>query len=112
MLRRAGAPYRMSPTALARTLLLTTASVTHRVGRLEAAGLVARTPNPGDRRGVLVGLTPAGRELADRAVEVLVGIENRTVEGLTAGERRELARLLRKLLVALGDAPGTGRPRQ
>ena len=110
VLRRAGAPYRMSPTAIARTLLLTTASVTHRVDRLQAAGLVARTPDPADRRGVLVGLTASGVELADRAVDVLVAVEHRTLDGLTASERRELARLLRRLLVALGDTAGTGRP--
>ena len=110
VLRRAGAPYRLSPTAIARTLLLTTASVTHRVDRLQAAGLVARTPDPADRRGVSVGLTATGLELADRAVDVLNAVEHRTVEGLTATERRELARLLRRLLVALGDTAGTGRP--
>lgn len=112
VLRRAGTPYRMSPSALARTLLLTSASVTHRVDRLEAAGLVARTPDPADRRSVLVGLTRAGRELADRAVEVLVALEHRTVAGLSANERKDLARLLRKLLVTLGDTPGTGRPQR
>ncbi len=110
VLRRAGAPYRMSPTAIARTLLLTTASVTHRVGRLEAAGFVARTPDPADRRGVLVGLTETGLAVADRAVDVLVAVEQKTVEGLTATERSELARLLRRLLVTLGDTAGIGRP--
>jgi DNA-binding MarR family transcriptional regulator len=112
VLRRTGAPYRLAPTALARTLLLTTASITHRVDRLQAAGLVARTPDPDDRRGVLVGLTPAGLDVADRTVEVLGAVERRTVEGLTAREGEQLARLLRKLLVALGDTPGTGRPRR
>ena len=112
VLRRAGAPYRMSPTAIARTLLLTTASVTHRVDRLEAAGLVSRTPDPADRRGILVGLTETGLELADRAVEVLVAVEHQIVEGLTATERTELARLLRRLLVTLGDTADTGRPGQ
>lgn len=110
VLRRTGAPYRMAPTALARTLLLTTASITHRVDRLQAAGFVARTPDPADRRGVLVGLTQTGLEVADRTVETLGAVERRTVEGLTAREREQLARLLRKLLAALGDTPGTGGP--
>ncbi len=47
---------------------------------------------------------------ADRAVDVLVAVEHKTVEGLTATERSELARLLRRLLVTLGDTAGIGRP--
>ena len=112
VLRRAGPPYQMSPTAIARTLLLTTASVTHRVDRLQAAGLVARTPDPADRRGVLVELTRTGLELSDRAIAVIVAADNPTVRTMTAKERTELPRLLRSLLVALGDTAAIGRPGQ
>ena len=105
VLRRSGAPYRMSPTDLARTLLVTAASVTHRVDRLERAGLVRRTPDPADRRGVLVQLTAKGLRIVERALDAHAAAEEEAVAGLTAREREELARLLRKLLLAFGDAP-------
>ena len=46
-------------------------SVTNAVDRLEDAGLVTRTTHPEDRRAMLVALTPAGRELAERATKAL-----------------------------------------
>jgi DNA-binding MarR family transcriptional regulator len=105
VLRRAGSPFRLTPTALARTLLLTPGSVTYRINRLEQASLVTRIPDPADRRGVFVELTPRGLELADRAIEALAEAEARIVEPLEPRERRELARLLRKLLLSFGDEP-------
>jgi DNA-binding MarR family transcriptional regulator len=46
-------------------------SVTNAVDRLEDAGLVTRSTHPEDRRAMLVALTPAGRELAERATKAL-----------------------------------------
>lgn len=46
-------------------------SVTNAVDRLEDAGLVTRSAHPDDRRALLVALTPAGRELAERATKAL-----------------------------------------
>jgi DNA-binding MarR family transcriptional regulator len=110
VLRRSGDPCRMSPTQLARTLLLTAASVTHRVDRLERAGLVRRVPDAADRRSVCVELTPEGLALVERAIEAHAAAEENAVSGLTAAERKELARLLRKLLLTFGDTPpGSGR---
>jgi DNA-binding MarR family transcriptional regulator len=100
----------MSPTQLARTLLLTAASVTHRVDRLEKAGLVRRTPDPDDRRGIFVELTRKGLGLVDRAIVAHAAAEEYAVAGLTAGEQKELARMLRKLLLTFGDTPPASRP--
>jgi DNA-binding MarR family transcriptional regulator len=105
VLRRSGDPCRMSPTQLARTLLLTAASVTHRVDRLERAGLVRRVPDAADRRRVSVELTAEGLALVERAIEAHAAAEEHAVSGLTAPERKELARLLRKLLLTFGDTP-------
>jgi DNA-binding MarR family transcriptional regulator len=96
-LRRSGEPYRMTPGELLDWMMVTSGAVTKRVDRLERAGLVARAPDPGDRRGVLVGLTPEGLELIDRAVEEHVANEENLLAGLTNQERERLARLLRKL---------------
>lgn len=50
----------MNPQKLVAALLLTSGAMTNRLDRLEQAGLLARTPNPEDRRGVIVALTAEG----------------------------------------------------
>jgi DNA-binding MarR family transcriptional regulator len=102
-LRRAGKPNRLNPTDLSATLLLSTGAMTNRLDRLESAGLVRRLPDPADRRGVLVELTAGGRALIDRVLTAHVRNEERILESLTLAERRQLTRLLRKLLVSLGE---------
>jgi DNA-binding MarR family transcriptional regulator len=96
-LRRSGEPYRLTPGALCESMMVTSGAVTKRVDRLERVGLVAREPDPDDRRGVLVGLTAGGLELIDRAAEEHVANEHNLLAGLTDAERERLARLLRKL---------------
>lgn len=100
-LRRGGEPYTLAPTALARWMMLSSAAMTNRVDRLEAAGLVERRPDPGDRRGVLVALTPDGKRVVDAAVADHVENERRLLEPLTAEEEQTLNALLRKLLLGL-----------
>jgi DNA-binding MarR family transcriptional regulator len=108
-LRRAGDPYRLTPTRLSVEALISTAGMTNRLDRLEAAGLVRRLPDPGDRRGILVELTEEGRELVDAAVDAHRGLSKRLLGGLEAREREELDQLLRKLLGPL-DQPEAAAP--
>src|SRR3954451_11327138 len=61
-LRRQGAPYRMRPSDFTGMLMLTSSGTTKRLDRLERAGLIDRTPDPADRRGVLITLTDKGHE--------------------------------------------------
>lgn len=107
-LRRAGDPYRLTPGALVESMMVTSGAVTKRVDRLELPGLVAREPDPRDRRGVLVGLTPEGLSLVDRAVEAHLANEERLLARLPRREREQLARLLRKL----GDSVRSAEERQ
>ena len=100
-LRRAGPPYRLRPTEFTTTLMLTSSGTTKRLDRLEQAGLIARTPDPGDRRGTLITLTEAGHELLDTAIEAHVANEHRLLAALSGAEQRELAGLLRKLQLGL-----------
>ena len=109
-LRRAGPPYRLRPTDFAATLMLTTSGTTKRLDRLEAAGYVTREPDPGDRRGVLIALTPQGRRLVEEAAVTHLANERRILSGLTAAEQRQLADLLRKLSVTLPPQEKTSRP--
>jgi DNA-binding MarR family transcriptional regulator len=103
-LRRSGAPYRLSPTELYRTLMRTSGAMTNRLRRLEDAGLVRRVADAADRRGLLVELTPEGRRVIDRVAPLHLDNERRLVAGLDGDERAALAGLLRKLALSLDDA--------
>jgi DNA-binding MarR family transcriptional regulator len=103
-LRRSGPPYQLSPTTLFREMMLTSGAMTNRIDRLEEAGLVSRRPDLKDRRGTLVRLTPKGKVLIDAATTKHVANEERLLSGLSAREQLQLAELLRKLLLSLGDA--------
>jgi DNA-binding MarR family transcriptional regulator len=99
-LRRAGPPYRMNPTKLFNSVILSSGAMTNRLDGLEEMGLVERLPDPTDRRGRLVGLTGKGRELVDSAVADHLENEERLLGALDADEREQLAGLLRKLLLS------------
>jgi DNA-binding MarR family transcriptional regulator len=101
-LRRAGAPYELSPGRLLKETLVTSGTMTNRVDRLTARGLVERLPDPHDRRGVLVRLTASGKATVDAAFESLVQRERVLLAALPAKDRRQLAALLRTLLSPFG----------
>jgi DNA-binding MarR family transcriptional regulator len=90
--------------------MITSGSVTNRVDGLEDRGLIRRTDDPDDRRGVLVELTPRGLRMVDAALEHHVETERDLLQGLTATQRNQLADLLRRLLIALGDDIGARAP--
>ncbi|MBO0882512.1 MAG: MarR family transcriptional regulator [Mycobacterium sp.] len=100
-LRRTGAPYRLTPTALYRELVLTSGAITHRVDALERAGLVKRVADKRDRRSSEIGLTAKGKAVIDRAMAAHLDCEMAMLKSLTATDRKALAVLLRKLLHGL-----------
>jgi DNA-binding MarR family transcriptional regulator len=67
------------------------------VDGLEAAGLVAREPDPADRRANLITATDQGRKLAAAAHEALSTAERALHANLTEAERADLASLLRRV---------------
>jgi DNA-binding MarR family transcriptional regulator len=97
-LRRSGRPYQLSPGALAASMMLSTGGTTARLDRLEKAGLVARSPDPADRRGILVRLTEKGFTVADQAVTAGLGEQQRLLSRLTPAQQSQLTGLLRELL--------------
>lgn len=97
-LRRSGSPYALTPTELYEAAMISSGSMTNRIDRLEKAGLVARKPNPADRRGTLVALTTDGLALIETAVDAHVANQHAIVAGLTLEEQELLSRLLKKLL--------------
>jgi DNA-binding MarR family transcriptional regulator len=97
-LRRSGPPYRLTPTELYNSLLISSGAMTNRLDRLAAAGLVERIPDLDDRRSVAVGLTDRGLRVVDQALTAHTENELRLLSELTEHEKRALAKTLRKLL--------------
>lgn len=98
-LRRAGEPYRLSPGQLIRETHVTSGTMTNRVDRLVARGLVRRDPDPHDGRGMLVTLTHEGLTLVDAALSTLLDTEAEMLDGWSAGDRERFAGYLRTLLL-------------
>lgn len=100
-LRRAGAPFELTPGRLVAETRVSSGTMTNRIDRLAERGLVARRGSPGDRRIVLVRLTDAGRAAADAAVADLVARERALLTTLDDGHGAgagDLSALLRQLL--------------
>ncbi|WP_353509271.1 MarR family transcriptional regulator [Intrasporangium sp.] len=100
-LRRAGEPYELSPGQLVQQTLVTSGTMTNRVDRLERSGFVERRPDPNDRRGVLVHLTPRGRDVVDAAMADLIEHEKALLSELSPTDQVTLASLLRRMLAPL-----------
>ncbi|ATE56988.1 MULTISPECIES: MarR family winged helix-turn-helix transcriptional regulator [Actinosynnema] len=77
-------------------------SVTNIVDRLEADGLVRRTPHPTDRRTTLIQLTEAGHERREAATKAVIDV-NFGIHGLTERQTEQLTELLSKVRRAAGD---------
>ncbi len=102
-LRRTGAPHTLTPSQLSRSILVTSATMTERVDRLERRRLVRRTRSELDRRSVSVELTAKGLNLIDRAATDLLTIQTRLLAGLSERDRHSLAHLLAKLSAHLDE---------
>ncbi len=107
-LRRAGPPYETTAGELVRQTMVTTGAITNRIDRLEERGLVERASDH-DRRKVRVRLTRTGLSLVDEVAVAHLATERELLAPLSERQRRELAALLRSVLLGLGDAAGTGR---
>jgi len=68
------------------------------IDQLEAAGLAKRRPHPKDRRAREVVITAKGRRVLERARGMASQVQDDVLRGLTAAERRELLKLLRRAL--------------
>ncbi|MFD8762874.1 MarR family winged helix-turn-helix transcriptional regulator [Streptomyces mirabilis] len=101
-LRRSDAPYTLSPRQLSATLMLTTGGMTGRLDKLERAGLLRRSPDPHDRRGLQVTLTDKGLRLIDEAVGAGLAVQTEALAHLDEERAGQLAALLRELLMDAG----------
>lgn len=97
-LRRSGPKAVLTPGHIAHVAMVKPSGLAHRLAQLEKAGLISRTPDPEDRRSALIRITPAGRRIADRAIELLVEHKNEAFSGLTDRQRESLEQLLDKVI--------------
>lgn len=97
-LRRAGAPYALRPTDLYRKSLLTSGTITNRIDNVVRMGLAMREPAAHDRRSVMIKLTPAGVQVADRAIGMHLEAMAQILSVLSTSERKQAAALLSTLL--------------
>lgn len=103
LLDYAGPPHRMSPSRLAEQVVCTSGGMTRIVDRLEKRGLCERTRDPEDRRGVLVGLTEAGRRLSREASDAYRARRERILTKLGGEEIEHLDACMRRMLDVLED---------
>ena len=103
-LRRQGKPFALPATALARETDLSSGAMTNRIDGLEQRGFVVRESDTEDRRSVIIKLTAAGRKSIDAAIRYRLEAARESLRDLKAGERRELADLLRKVVLSEDDS--------
>jgi DNA-binding MarR family transcriptional regulator len=102
-LRRAGAPYQLSPKQLLQQTLVSSGTMTNRIDRLVTRGLVTRREDPHDGRGVLVEMTTAGLTRVDAAITRLVDAEAAMLGPLTRADQKRLANALQRLSLHMDE---------
>ena len=97
-LRRSGAKTELTPSYIAEVGMVKPSGLSHRLARLERAGFISRSIDPDDRRSALIRITPAGRRIADRGIEIIADAHNQMISGMNATDRRTFNRLLTTLV--------------
>ncbi len=97
-LRRSGAPFQLTPSALLNALMVTSGAMTNRIDRLEHKTLIARRHSESDRRSVEVALTEQGLELINTLIYRHVELQKQLTNTLSAQELHMLNQLMKKWL--------------
>jgi DNA-binding MarR family transcriptional regulator len=104
-LRRAGAPYGLSPKQIAQSLLLSGAGLTSRLNKLEAQNYLARLPEPNDRRTLRVQLTAAGEAVINEAIPLVFNVQRHLLLPLGADGQQRLVQELTRFSEAIDSWP-------
>ena len=97
-LRRSGAPYTLAPTELFSIMMITSGTMTHRMKRLEARGLIERLPNPDDARSQLVKLSQTGFDIINKTATAHVDNMENMLSSMSDTQKKELDSKLTELL--------------
>lgn len=103
-LRRAGAPYQLSPGQLIQETMVTSGTITNRLDRLEELSLITRKTDPQDGRGSLVTLTKSGMKAVDNAMEDLLTREREILQALSNSELAQVAKALSEIVSPLDES--------
>ena len=98
-----GAASPLTPSQVSNRVLIPSATMTATLDLLERRGWIRRTPNPADRRSVLVEITPDGRAAADQLLPGIRAAERSVMSALTQDERAQLLELLAKVLARAAE---------
>jgi DNA-binding MarR family transcriptional regulator len=98
-----GATTLLTPSNVSDRVLVASATMTATLDLLEHRGWIRRIPNPGDRRSVLIEITPEGRAAADQLLPGIRTVERSILSALTDDERSCLLDLLSKVLARAAD---------
>jgi DNA-binding MarR family transcriptional regulator len=98
-----GAAMQLTPSQVSDRVLIASATMTATLDLLEHRGWIRRTPNPDDRRSVLIEITPDGRATADQLLPGIRTVERSILSALTPGERARLLDLLAKVLARAAE---------
>ncbi|OEE20047.1 transcriptional regulator [Vibrio cyclitrophicus ZF205] len=99
-LRRSGKPYRLTPSELIGSMMLTSGAMTNRLDKLEAKELISREHSKEDRRSVSVQLTKDGLILIDQMMTEHVETQKKLVKSLSASQKKNTNQLLKTWLSA------------
>lgn len=102
-LLRCGPPYRLRPTELYQSLMISSGGLTDRLKRLQNAGLIERGAPQGDARSLPVVLTKEGRRRTEAVFRKDMELEAKLLTGLNQAELKSLDALLRKLVLSLDE---------
>lgn len=97
---------RMPPSELGERLIVTRATVTGVLDSLERRDLVRRSPNPVDRRSLLVEITPKGLEVLQELRTLIHGKERDWMAGFSDGELASYIETLHRIQDALDPSDG------
>ena len=99
-LRRSGKPYKLTPSELIGSMMLTSGAMTNRLDKLEAKGLISREHSKEDRRSVSVQLTKDGLILIDQMMIEHVEMQKKLVKSMSASQKKNTNQLLKTWLSA------------
>lgn len=98
-----GASEPLTPSEIGERMLVSSATMTSLLDTLERRGWVRRTPNPDDRRSLLIEITDEGRSMSDTFIPGLHNVERRIMSALDEHERQQLLGLLQRVLDRAND---------
>jgi len=98
-LRLAGEPYELRPKELLKSSVITSGGLSNILNRLQKMGLIDRSRDNEDGRGVMVRLTSTGKELIDKLYADIVRKEHELTRAFSKEDIDQLSALLRKFLI-------------